>query len=558
MEVESCFRGLVIDAPVYLSAVTMLGMIVLALWIIRNEDFFGRRHFLATVIGMILWLAAATFELATPSLECKVIAASVTWPAIALVPVSWCLFMWHFCFSVPTHGHRAESAAVVLIVAAVSLAALTNPVHGLFYTEGTALVSIAGRPFVYFDHGPLFYVVAGVLYLFLVAGLGVAGTAAFQASRSLRPLMLMLMFATAVPVLSNFAYVVLGASLFGFDPTPFAFSFVLLSLTWAIFGNRGLDLVTLARDLLYFNLVDPVLVVNSKGLVVGANAAAREIMPRFDRVAPLDEGEPFDLIRTVIGCRRSAAGQSEVSFAGRSFNMRVLPIPRPLREDGEHLGAVAIMSDVTQLKIKNEQLELALARSRDQVAEITRLREIAEQSALSDPLTGIGNRRSLEARVKALGDMPLALSLIDLDHFKQINDTLGHAVGDRVLRDFADTARAILPPHADVFRVGGEEFVILVAGKPLADLLSLLGALRQQMVESRSVRDDDVARVTFSAGVAVRPGDGDTFDQLYARADMRLYQAKRNGRDRVMHLDCVSLNPGHVKGNLGKTGGRGA
>ena len=75
-----------------------------------------------------------------------------------------------------------------------------------------------------------------------------------------------------------------------------------------------------------------------------------------------------------------------------------------------------------------------------------------------DPLTRVANRRALTTRVDGLGDVPFAMALIDLDHFKQINDRFGHAVGDRILRDFAAAGCTVLPPEADLFRVGGEEF----------------------------------------------------------------------------------------------------
>lgn len=542
MGLTACFQGLLFDTPVYVSAATALGLVLLVAWMLRHEDFAGRRYFLATVIGMILWVVMATAEMMTPGLLCKTVAAAATWPAIALVPVAWTLFMWRFCFSPPERWVRAETLLVLGIVIAVSTVAFSNPWHGLFYGPDTRLVVDAGRPHAEYDHGPLFHAVAAVLYLFLICGFAMATTAAFRASRSLRPLMFMLMCATMVPMVSNFAYVALGADLSGFDPTPFAFSFVLLALTWAIYATRGMDLVSLARDLLYFNILDPVLVVNAQGRVVGANAAASRIMPQVAQGETVARDGPLGLIPATLHAADPPAGQSDIVLGGRRFTLRVLPIPRPLTERGDHLGAVAILSDVTELESKNALLAAALEKSQRQVAEISRLREIAETSAMSDPLTKVGNRRSLEARVAELGAAPFGLALIDLDHFKAINDRLGHVVGDRVLKEFAATARDVLPPGAEIFRVGGEEFAVLVAGAPMTDLVAMLLRLRERLADAVSLRDRDAARVTFSAGVAACPADGDTLDQLYARADSRLYQAKRNGRDLIMHLDILPFD----------------
>jgi diguanylate cyclase (GGDEF)-like protein len=426
----------------------------------------------------------------------------------------------------------------------ISAAALSNPLHGLFYGPETTLVLESGRLSVQFDHGPLFHAASAVLYIVLLLGLGAATVASFRASRPIRPMLMMLMFATAVPIAANLGYVVLEATVFGFDPTPFAFSFVLLALTWTIYATRGFDLATMARELLYFNIHDPVLVVNAKGIVTGANPAANALLPTVVPGRPLDVPRSLELLTRVAHSWTDDGTQREVSLGDRSFNMRVLPIPRPLGEQCSHLGVVAILSDVTQLKRKNAQLADALDTTHAQLTEITRLQEVAERLALTDTLTGIGNRRSLMVRMESLGVRPLAMALIDIDHFKQINDSFGHSVGDRVLRDFTATLRGLLPPEVELFRVGGEEFVLLAPDKPTVEVLALLARLNTALIETPPLREHDHKQLTFSAGVVARPGDGTSFDDLYARADARLYQAKRNGRNRVMHVDCITFDGG--------------
>ena len=544
MEFGACLDGLQLDAAVYLSGVTALGMGFLMIWILAHEAFSGRRYFITTVAAMVAWLICATAELATPALGCKVAMASATWPAIALAPVSWSLFVWHFCFSPPVARTKPLAMGSAALVVVISVAALSNPLHGLFYGPETTLVLENGRRSAQFDHGPLFHAASVMLYGVLLTGLGAATTAAFRASRAIRPMMMLLTLATAVPIAANLGYVAFDATVFGFDPTPFAFSFVLLTLTWAIYATRGFDLAAMARDLLYFNIHDPVLLMNANGILTGANPAATALLPNVVPGRPLDVSPPFDLLPRVATRPTDDAAQSEVTLGDRSFNMKVLPIPRPLGEQGDHLGVVAILSDVTQLKRKNAQLTEALEMSHAQLSEITRLREIAERLAMDDPLTGIGNRRSLMIRMEGLIDRPLAMAVIDIDHFKQVNDSFGHSVGDRVLRDFTATLRGLLPPTVELFRVGGEEFVLLAPDKPTVEVLTLLRRLNMALIETPPLREHDHKQLTFSAGVAARPGDGASFDDLYARADARLYQAKRSGRNRVMHVDCISFDDG--------------
>jgi diguanylate cyclase (GGDEF)-like protein len=154
-----------------------------------------------------------------------------------------------------------------------------------------------------------------------------------------------------------------------------------------------------------------------------------------------------------------------------------------------------------------------------------------------DPLTGLFNRNALEQRLSELngqpcdpaGGMSHALLLCDLDHFKRVNDQHGHAAGDAVLQDVAYTMRATLRAGDSIYRVGGEEFLVMLPGAGHEDALEIAERLRVAVRERRPVG----IGVSLSIGVAVaEPGLVDT-DELLSRADAALYAAKAEGRDRV-------------------------
>jgi len=154
-----------------------------------------------------------------------------------------------------------------------------------------------------------------------------------------------------------------------------------------------------------------------------------------------------------------------------------------------------------------------------------------------DPLTGLFNRNALEQRLAELDGQPAgkegsshALLLCDLDHFKRVNDQLGHAAGDAVLQDVAYTMRSVLRAGDSIYRVGGEEILVVLPGATKADAFGVGERLRLAVRERRPAG----VAMTISIGVAVsRPGPLDT-DQLVGLADEALYSAKAAGRDRVM------------------------
>lgn len=155
----------------------------------------------------------------------------------------------------------------------------------------------------------------------------------------------------------------------------------------------------------------------------------------------------------------------------------------------------------------------------------------------TDALTGLANRRALEARMPGLCEAPpgrISLLMVDIDHFKEINDRLGHGAGDRALRIVAEQLQATLRPGDFLARYGGEEFVaILDAGAEEA--MQVAERLRERLERTRFRSQDQPVRVTLSCGVATVQAD-DTPESVFDRADRALYQAKRAGRNRCMAL----------------------
>jgi len=169
-----------------------------------------------------------------------------------------------------------------------------------------------------------------------------------------------------------------------------------------------------------------------------------------------------------------------------------------------------------------------------------------KQASRLDELTGIANRRAFFERAERLlrrcyeGGSSCSVIVFDLDHFKQINDTRGHAAGDRVLRTFADIARATLRPNDLFGRHGGEEFAVILPGTGAEVAYVIAERVRQAFATTSEDPDVAASHPTVSAGVATVTGETG-LEAVMEIADRALYRAKRLGRNRV---ECPDLGHG--------------
>lgn len=196
--------------------------------------------------------------------------------------------------------------------------------------------------------------------------------------------------------------------------------------------------------------------------------------------------------------------------------------------------------DVTDDVVLQEELLAQKAQLEDRARELAESYAEIEHAAQHDYLTGLPNRRFFDARLRMLQTdgqlVSLAVLHLDLDRFKHINDTYGHAAGDHVLRATSSRIITTLPPNAVVARTGGDEFVIILTDVGSAAALEEIAKLLQQTLSEPIVFGNDILRSGASIGIGWTP-DARLSDNLLTESDVALYQAKRLGRNRIAFFD---------------------
>lgn len=289
---------------------------------------------------------------------------------------------------------------------------------------------------------------------------------------------------------------------------------------------QGNTLVTIAGSLLG-------LVLLGIGILIGRRPLATTGEATFDA------GERERMLQLL-----HELGQWASDYSGdvSEYRERLGEVAQAVRESGEQQGSQnrvlmllhQIIENSAQMQSRLDAAEKQLERQRSQI-------ESYLSEARTDGLTGLANRRAFDRELEQMlvayrkGGRSFVLALIDIDHFKAVNDTHGHQAGDRVLQHVAAMLRSELDQALMVARFGGEEFAVLSQG-PLREFAGRMNELRRKMARERIDCGEANLEVTVSVGLS-EPRDDLVVAPLIRRADEALYAAKKIGRNRVYFHD---------------------
>ncbi len=512
-----------------LRALVALGLVALAGWAGALRPIPGQRALVALALVMAAWTGLSISEHAAVDAACKATIGLSSWAVIAAQPLLYALFVHQYRHG-ELHAGPWRSRLLLAVPSAVMVAlALTNGWHGLFYGADTRLSPpIAGTPRLLYDYEPLFAAMIALNYAWMALATWTVWQGYAEASGAQRRHWAGFMVMSLVPLTANAAYIGFGVRLLGVDPTSTAFALMVLGFTWLIRRERLFEAVPLARRLLFDELPDPVLVLAADGRIAEANGAALRLVPP----PPIDQAL----------ARWPRFGPALAAKAGATHTLLELAEPpawyelqqRELRVRGRAIGVLVQLHDVSERHLAHAETQRTLAEREADLDKATALQALLREQAMHDTLTGLLNRRALAERhghETIAADATLSLVLMDLDHFKRINDSHGHATGDAVLRDFAAALRSGLRSGDALFRVGGEEFALLLPGALPSQAAARVEGLRTIVARWRLAQLPDP--VTFSAGIAAHGPGTATLDTLLAAADAALYAAKREGRNRT-------------------------
>ena len=569
----------------------LTGSLALRVW--RQSQVPGRRAFAGTMMALAIWAGGYAFETLAPSVEAKTAWLRVeNLGIVTLVPL---FFLFALRYTGGSVAASRWALGFVSVAAAVLLLGIAAPwAANVYYLAGMVWPGLASPV----DFTPLAFGVLGLVYgvgVFRLRLFDIVPLARDAVLEGLPDVVLVLDSDDRVADLNKAAAGLLGASraslvgrraeeALGCLPaladcvaethdgqrtvempgTPPRWIEVAVSPLHDRLGGRT-GRVVVARDVSGRHQAGEQIRLLSAAIGSAASAVSISdpkgvclwVNPAFTRItgyAPEEiVGQPLSRLKSGAHDEAFYASLWATILAGEAWHGEIVNRHRdghlyteeqtisPVRDEaGVITHFVAVKQDVSERRGMEEGLRTANETLKAQLAEIEALQAKLRDQALRDPLTGVFNRRFLAetlARETARArrdSRAYAVVILDLDHFKRVNDTHGHEAGDRVLVAAAELLRSHTREGDLVCRYGGEEFVVLMPGSSAVSAARRAELWRAALEMQRFRFKGGDVTVTLSAGAACFPDDGVDGEAILRAADEALYRAKADGRNRVM------------------------
>ncbi|API88242.1 diguanylate cyclase [Marinilactibacillus sp. 15R] len=501
---------------VYISIIAISGVFNLYLfaYVFHKRHFYKSisTYFLAYIFAIIIYCFGSVFSLmSTNIIELKF------WTAVMYLGLPFAsplglLFVTKYLAIKLKRGYIIYMLTIPTIS---SILVATNDMHHLYYRR-LEIDPVLGAPYFLQEIG-IWYLVQGILtFGCMLAAFILLASHYKEMSEQYKPQIIALMFGHLVPMFTGFIYL-LGLTPRGIDPVPMVIWISSLLCLWAINSSQLFKIMPVAKDVIFNSINDAVMVLDESLRLVEINQACKIQFPGVNHsILGTNINKIWNDLFNIPFTLKIGITEASIKLNEEKVYQVRMSMLDPLRNIN---GYLVIFTDITEIK---------------------RLQALLEYQAYYDELTQIYNRRAFLQQCELdLADSqkkgaPFAIVLMDVDHFKKVNDIYGHHIGDQLLEHIVTICKLYLT-NGEVFaRYGGEEFVFSLTDYTTAKAEALANMIRDHIKKTPMITSEGEIGITLSLGIAeAERGVGETVSSLLNKADKALYQAKRTGRNKV-------------------------
>lgn len=516
---------------VYIITIVLSAAVLLLAWPRRKA--FGGPYFVLHLFALIIWVFGLLMEAATLAKDTKIFWSQFSY--IGVVSVAPFLFCFVMAYTSQKNLRPNFVASLFVIPLIVLIAAFTNSWHHLLwpgFSWGSAEYNI-----LIYEHGFIFYLNITYIYVLIFFGIIQLFRKIATSTPPFRSQLWVIVIGCMFPIFSGMLYTIGVDPVPGMDISAFGFLFTNLFLALGFSRFQLLDLVPVAHDLLIEQVQAGIVVIDWLGRIVDVNDHAKALF-KLGKKNLLGE-KMEELIPWTLDLHSLSQSQKIDEFLVPNTENTYIDLQVSSLNPNQKLppGYLLIFRDITDRKNAELKLQKANEELMNQIREINRLQKMLENQATHDSLTGLFNRHLMDEVLASLvaqsdrSKTSLSILVLDIDHFKEINDTYGHLMGDNFLKEYGECIRATIRKGDFACRLGGDEFLIAFPNMQTDQALKRANDLRLVLHEINIFHKQELVRTTASLGVATYPHHGDSIAQVINAADQAMYSAKEKGRN---------------------------
>lgn len=514
------------DLYIFILLILSVTLVTIAIFLFKRHNVSGIKPFIMCILLVSIWNGLDVVNLLLNNLSAKIICFEIKMAFIVYIPAFWLMTILDSMYE---RNFKNKLNVILIIFPTITAIIVLTSRYNNWFAYNFYLESVGKYKILMFSKGFWLWINASYNYLLNAVSIGILLKSVFSKQYARKRQALIMIIGMFFPIITDILFVGNINLYNNLDITSVSFCISLTVSVYGILRYRFMDIVLVAREYAFEDMDELMIVLDENKKIVDMNRKSLKMLntnisrviglPINQIIEDIDNYNFYDLKKSTLKIQLSSKIlDKNIDYYGSLSAIK--------GNKNYIIGYLILLYDITELVVTQNKLKQANDKLR-------RLNEELYSDSIKDGLTGVYNKKYitmlLQEEIKK-SSIPLTIAMIDIDHFKKINDNYGHLIGDAVLKKLADLVTTELGINGKFGRFGGEEFLILMSDTQLKAGYDLCEKIRSKV--SNYKFEYECSHITISIGLAELKCN-DSSSSLIKRADDCLYKAKLNGRNRI-------------------------
>ncbi|WP_029160615.1 histidine kinase N-terminal 7TM domain-containing diguanylate cyclase [Clostridium scatologenes] len=514
------------DLYIFILLILSVTLLTISIFLFRRHNVSGIKPFIICILLVSIWNGLNIVNLLLNSLGAKIMCFEIKMAFIVYIPAFWLMTILDSMYE---RNFKSKLNLIIIIFPTITAIIVLTSKYNNWFAYNFYLESVGKYKILMFSKGFWLWVNASYNYLLNAVSIAILLKSVFSKQYARKRQALIMIIGMFFPIVTDVLFVGNVNLYNNLEITSVSFFISLIVSVYGMLRYRFMDIVLVAREYAFEDMDELMIVLDENKKVVDMNRKSLKVLntniskviglPIDQIIEDIYEYNFYDLQKSTLKIQLNSKNSGKnIDYYGSLSAIK--------GNKNYIIGYLILLYDITELVVTQNKLKQANDKLR-------KLNEELYSDSIKDGLTGIYNKKHitmlLQEKIKK-SSTPLTIAMMDIDHFKKINDNYGHLIGDDILKKLADLVTSELGINEKFGRFGGEEFLILMFDTQLNAAYELCEKIRSKISNYRF--EYECSHITISIGLAELKCN-DSSSSLIKRADDCLYKAKLNGRNKI-------------------------